>query len=94
MDSPKLPFREGSFFLIQSMIKMMARIFVFVLNKSWRLKMDKRFGYYVLLGLLIGAVFGQGLGSANENTFLGLGIGALVGVFLGWFIAAAVLNQD
>ena len=56
--------------------------------------MDKRFGYYVLLGLLIGAVFGQGLGSANENTFLGLGIGALVGVFLGWFIAAAVLNQD
>ena len=57
--------------------------------------MDKKFGYYVLVGLLIGAVFGSSLTSANGNIFLGSGIGALIGVFLGWFIAAAAdLHQS
>ena len=63
------------------------------LLRQRRIEMDKRFGYYVVLGLLIGAVFGSGIGSANGNTFLGVGIGALVGVFLGWFIAAAALQN-
>jgi ABC-type uncharacterized transport system permease subunit len=61
---------------------------------SRRIKMDKKFGYVVLLGLLIGAVFGMGIGSANGNPLLGIGIGALAGVFLGWFIAAAVLQEE
>jgi hypothetical protein len=54
--------------------------------------MDKKFGYYVFGGLLIGAAFGS-LWSANGNIILGTGIGALVGVELGWFIAAAILEK-
>jgi len=45
--------------------------------------MDKRFGYFIILGLLIGIVFGSGIGSANANSLLGIEIGALAGVFLG-----------
>jgi len=46
--------------------------------------MDKRkFGHYV---------FG-GLWSANGDSMLGVAIGALAGVTLGWFIAAAVLEK-
>jgi len=49
---------------------------------------------YVVLGLLIGAIFGLGLGAANGNTILGLGLGALAGVFIGWFIGAAVMQKQ
>jgi hypothetical protein len=63
----------------------------FMLDKCRRFNMDKRFGYYVLLGLLIGNVFGLGYAAANGNTFLGLWMGALIGVFTGWFLAAANL---
>lgn len=55
--------------------------------------MDKKFGYYVFGGLLIGTFLGWGW-SANENSLMGIGIGALVGVALGWFIAAAVLEKS
>jgi len=55
--------------------------------------MDKKFGYYVFGGLLIGAILGA-LWSANGNTILGTGIGALIGVALGWFIAAAALEKQ
>lgn len=55
--------------------------------------MDKKFGYYVFGGLLIGAVFGS-LWAANGNILLGIGIGALVGVAIGWFSAAAVLEKS
>jgi hypothetical protein len=52
--------------------------------------MEKKIGLYVPITLLIGVVFGWGLGSANGNSAIGAGVGALIGVFLGWFIAAAV----
>jgi hypothetical protein len=55
--------------------------------------MERRFGYYILLGLLIGAVLGVGLGAAIGNTALGVGLGALGGVFIGWFAAAAALEK-
>ena len=51
--------------------------------------MDKRFGYFILLGMVIGAIFGIGLGPANENTLAGIGLDALLEIFIGWFIAAA-----
>jgi ABC-type uncharacterized transport system permease subunit len=54
--------------------------------------MDKTFGYFVFGGLLIGAIFGS-IGAGGDNPLMGIGIGALVGAFLGWFIAAAVLEQ-
>jgi ABC-type uncharacterized transport system permease subunit len=57
-------------------------------------KMEQKFGVYVFLGLLIGAVFGIPLGAGSENPILVIGGGALVGVFIGWFIAAAVLKKE
>jgi hypothetical protein len=55
--------------------------------------MERKFGYYIVLGLLIGVVFGMGLGAANGNTIWGIGLGALFGVFVGWFVAAAALQN-
>jgi ABC-type uncharacterized transport system permease subunit len=55
--------------------------------------MDKKFGYYIFGGLLIGAVFGS-LWAANGNTLLGISIGALVGAAIGWFAAAATLERE
>jgi hypothetical protein len=51
---------------------------------------ERTFGYTMILGLVIGALFGMGLGAANGNALYGVGIGALVGVFIGWFAAAAL----
>ena len=54
--------------------------------------MEKIFGYFIFGGALIGAMFGLIWAGAN-NPLMGIGTGALVGAFLGWFIAAAVLEQ-
>lgn len=54
--------------------------------------MEKTFGYFIFGGLLIGAMFGL-IWAGGRNPVMGIGIGALVGVSLGWFIAAAVLEQ-
>jgi ABC-type uncharacterized transport system permease subunit len=54
--------------------------------------MDKTFGYYIFGGALIGALFGL-IWATGSNPLVGLGMGALVGAFLGWFAAAAVLEQ-
>ena len=56
--------------------------------------MDRRFGYFLFAGLAIGALFGLGFGSAQGNALLGLGFGALAGVFLGWFVAAIVMERE
>lgn len=55
--------------------------------------MDKKFGYFIFGGLLIGALFGL-LWSANGSPILGIGIGALAGTAIGWFAAAYVMEQD
>ena len=52
--------------------------------------MERRFGIYIFLGLVIGAVFGMEVGAASGNTIFGIGLGALFGVFIGWFVAAAL----
>jgi membrane protease YdiL (CAAX protease family) len=56
-------------------------------------KMKRKFGIYVFLGLLIGALFGIFLGAGSENPFLGIGGGAFAGAAIGWFIAAAVMEK-
>ncbi len=56
--------------------------------------MDRRFGYFLFLGLAIGALFGAGIGAANGNALLGLGFGALAGVAIGWFAAAAAMQRE
>jgi hypothetical protein len=51
--------------------------------------MKRKFGVYIFLGLLIGAVFGIFLGGLT-----GAGLGGLVGAALGWFMAGAVLEAE
>jgi hypothetical protein len=59
-----------------------------------RIKMDKKkFGYFAFGGLLLGAVFGL-MWSAGNNPFMGISIGALIGLAIGWFAAAAMLQQN
>ena len=55
--------------------------------------MERKFGYYIFLGLIMGVVFGMGLGAANGSVIWGIGLGALAGVFIGWFIATAALES-
>jgi ABC-type uncharacterized transport system permease subunit len=54
--------------------------------------MDKTFGYFIFGGLLIGAMFGL-IWRGGGNALMGIGTGAMAGAFIGWFIAAAVLEQ-
>jgi len=56
--------------------------------------MNKKLGLFILLGLTIGASFGVFMGAAIENTPLGIALGAMGGLFIGWFIAAAVLENE
>jgi hypothetical protein len=58
------------------------------------MKMDEKSGVYIVLGLVIGAVFGVSLGPAIGNTFLAIALCAFGGAFVGWFIAAAVLENS
>ena len=51
--------------------------------------MSQRFGYPIALGLVIGMVFGALMGAARGNAILSMGVGALVAVFMGWFVAVA-----
>ena len=56
--------------------------------------MDKRLGLYIILGLILGAVFGIFFGPVVGNTALAMTLGALGGVFIAWFIAAAVIENS
>lgn len=51
--------------------------------------MDKKFGLYILFGMLIGAFLGASFTPVVQNDLLAIVGGALAGVFIGWFIAAA-----
>ncbi len=55
--------------------------------------MDKKFGYFVFGGALIGAFLGL-IWSAGNNPLAGLGIGTLIGVAIGWFAAAADMEKN
>lgn len=56
--------------------------------------MDKRkFGYYVFGGAILGAFFGL-MWSADDNPLVGLGLGTIIGMSIGWFAAAYVMEQD
>ena len=55
--------------------------------------MDKRFGYFVFGGLLVGSFLGW-MWTASGNAIFGLGIGALVGTAIGWFAGAAIMERE
>ena len=56
--------------------------------------MDNRIiGYFAFGGMLIGALLGMAwVGQGNPIT--GMAGGAVAGAFIGWFIAAAVLENQ
>ncbi len=51
--------------------------------------MNKQSGVSILIGMLIGALFGLSFEPATGNRLLSMGMGALAGVFGGWFVAVA-----
>jgi ABC-type uncharacterized transport system permease subunit len=53
---------------------------------------NKVFGYFIFGGLLIGALFGLAW-AGGDNPLMGIAIGAMVGVAIGWFAGAAFLEQ-
>jgi uncharacterized protein YcfJ len=56
--------------------------------------MDKKFGYIIFLGTILGLVFGIFFGAGNANPIFGIGIGATFGTFIGRFIAAALQQNQ
>jgi hypothetical protein len=56
--------------------------------------MERKIGIYSFLGLIIGAIFGMSLGAATESVIWGVGLGALFGLFIGWFVAIAVVENQ
>lgn len=48
---------------------------------------------YALAGAAIGSTFGVFIGAVSGHRLLGVGIGALAGLYVGWFVAAAVLER-
>lgn len=55
--------------------------------------MDKKFGYYIFGGALLGALFGM-LWIGKGNPILSIVIGALVGMSIGWFAAAYMMERE
>jgi ABC-type uncharacterized transport system permease subunit len=55
--------------------------------------MDKKFGYYIFGGALIGALFGM-FWIGNGNPILSIAIGALIGTAIGWFAAAYAIEKE
>jgi uncharacterized protein YcfJ len=62
-------------------------------SSARRNKMNKTPAYTILLGLLLGAIVGWGLGIVNGNAIHGMQLGALSGTFIGWFVAAAAMEK-
>jgi len=54
---------------------------------------NKKIGLFILGGLAVGANLGIFVGAALDNMRLGIALGAVGGLFIGWFIAAAVLEN-
>ena len=56
--------------------------------------MNKKYGLYIILGLIVGANFGILFAPVLENKALGIALGALGGVFVGWFVAAIIVERS
>jgi hypothetical protein len=52
------------------------------------MQMDRKFAYYIFLGMVIGAAFGV-FWADKGDVSLGILYGAFTGAAIGWFIAAA-----
>lgn len=57
-------------------------------------KNEQKFGLYIFVGVGFGGMLGLLLGAVSGNIFTGFWIGAAAGVAIGWFAAAAMLQQN
>ena len=55
--------------------------------------MDKMPAYTIFLGLLIGAIFGLGIGALNGDPVYSMQLGAITGMFIGWVVTALALQK-
>jgi ABC-type uncharacterized transport system permease subunit len=55
--------------------------------------MDKKFGYYIFGGMVIGALFGM-FWAGNGNPILSIATGAFIGTAVGWFAAAYAQEKE
>jgi len=55
--------------------------------------MDKKFGYYIFGGMLIGALFGL-FWIGHGSPLFSIAIGALIGTAIGWFAAAFIMEKE
>jgi ABC-type uncharacterized transport system permease subunit len=56
--------------------------------------MDERIGLSIFKELAIGSSFGLLIGAATENIYLGIMLGALGGLAIGWLITAIVIETE
>lgn len=56
--------------------------------------MNQKMGSIIFIGWIIGAIIGYSLGRANGNPVFGILTGSSGGVFLGWFIVAAITENQ
>ena len=56
--------------------------------------MKRKFALLIFVGMGFGAIYGVFLGTAIENSILGVAIGAISGMFIGWFGAVAAQERQ
>ena len=56
--------------------------------------MNKKFGLYIVLGMVMGAFLGVSFTPVAENDLLAILGRVIAGAFLGWFVAAAVREEN
>ncbi|GAB4462691.1 MAG: hypothetical protein Kow0031_41170 [Anaerolineae bacterium] len=56
--------------------------------------MERKFGYFILMGLVTGALLGLAVGATSGNLMWAIGLGSLAGLFIGWFAAAAAQDNE
>ena len=56
--------------------------------------MDKKFTIYLVLGLLIGVLFGTAFAPVLTLDIIGVAGGAIFGLYISWFIAAAMQKKQ
>ena len=55
--------------------------------------MDKKFGYYIFGGMLLGVFLGLIWGTGG-NAIMAIVIGAVAGMAIGWFAAAYTMEKE
>jgi hypothetical protein len=87
---------EGIFFyLINALLSVHEFENKIVCSISGEFNMKRKYAIYTFIGMVIGAVFwGIAFKPAHLNPYHQVLIGAAAGIFISWFIAAAIREND